>query len=42
MGFMKLEHSKAAYRADFVLHGIAVLELAGWLIGASSPVSAAN
>jgi hypothetical protein len=42
MGFLTLEHSKTACRADFVLHGIAVLELAGWLIGASPPVSTAN
>ena len=30
MGFLTLEHSKAAYRADFALHGIAVLALSGW------------
>ena len=33
MGWLTLEHCKAAYRADFALHGIAVLALAGWLIG---------
>ncbi len=35
MEFLTIEHSKAAYRADFALHGLAVLGLAGWLIGAS-------
>ncbi len=33
MGFLTLEHSKVAYRADFALHGTAVLALVGWLIG---------
>ncbi len=42
MGFLTLEHSKTAYRAEFVLHGIALLELAGCLVGASSPVSTAD
>lgn len=32
MGLLTLEHSKAAYRADFALHGMAVLGLPGWLI----------
>ncbi len=35
MGFLTLEHGKAAYRADFALHGIAVLGLVGWLIAES-------
>lgn len=46
MGLLTLEHSKAAYRADFALHGMAVLGLAGWLIalcftaGVALPASA--
>jgi cyclopropane-fatty-acyl-phospholipid synthase len=35
MGLLTLEHSKGAYRADFALHGIAVVGLVGWLIGES-------
>ena len=35
MGFLTLEHSKVAYRADFALHGSAVLGLASGLIVAS-------
>lgn len=31
MGFLTLEHSNSAYRADFALHGSAVVALAGWL-----------
>jgi cyclopropane-fatty-acyl-phospholipid synthase len=32
VGLFSLEHRKAAYRADFALHGIAVTLLAGYLL----------
>ena len=32
MGFLILEHNKTAYRADFALHGIAVLALSSWAV----------
>jgi len=32
MGLFALEHSKAAYRADFVLYGAAVMSLAAYLL----------
>jgi cyclopropane-fatty-acyl-phospholipid synthase len=37
MDLFSLEHSKAAYRADFVLYGAAVVALAGYLLLAVPP-----
>jgi len=35
MGFFELEHTKSAYRADFMLYGIVVVVLAAFLLTAS-------
>jgi hypothetical protein len=32
MSLLSIEHSKAAYRADFALYALAVVALAGWLL----------
>ena len=42
MGSLKLEHSKTAYRADFVLHGSAVPAHFSWLAGASPAASSTD
>jgi sterol desaturase/sphingolipid hydroxylase (fatty acid hydroxylase superfamily) len=37
MSFFNMEHSRAAYRADFALYGVAVLALAGSLAWSNPP-----
>ncbi|MEO6031779.1 MAG: sterol desaturase family protein [Burkholderiaceae bacterium] len=37
MGLFSLEHSRAAYRADFALYGAAVVTLASFLVAAGPP-----
>jgi sterol desaturase/sphingolipid hydroxylase (fatty acid hydroxylase superfamily) len=40
MGLLALEHSRAAYRADFACYGVAVVLLAAWLVTGAPPARA--